>query len=165
MGAAWLSSEVGEFSSPVANGLPLCAHMVAVAARESKLSESLLMGTSPITGAPPSHSPKSNHLPKGFTSKIPPSGDYGSKNLFWGHIALCIAPLKLPDDNSDWEEKPRISDLWDLSGVHDIPTSEASWSCRAALSSQKQPPHLRRAFKRNPASRAELEEAGNALPS
>ena len=39
----------------------------------------------------------------------------------------------MADDNSGWEEKTRNSNLWDLSGVHDIPASDATGAAELPL--------------------------------
>lgn len=59
----------------------------------------------------------------------------------------------MADDNSNWEEKPRINDLWNLSGVHDnllrIQAGAFKYVLQSPLSVRKQP-HFIRAFRRKP---------------
>lgn len=104
-------------------------------------------------------SSKSNHLPKASLPNPLPLRITAPRNPFWGNIALSIAPLKclmitqIGKRNQD-------SDLWDLSGVHDIPASEAS--CRAA-SRRGSSHHISEEPSREILARAGLEGAGNAL--
>lgn len=64
-------------------------------ARESKLSRESSYGHQSHHGGPTlMASSKSNHLPKASLPNTVPLGIMAPRNLFLGHIALCIAPLK-----------------------------------------------------------------------
>lgn len=138
--------------------------MVAGRGRESKLSRESSSGHQSHHGGPTlMASCKSNHLPKASLPNTLPLRITAPRTHFGEHSSVH-STFETSNDNSGWEEKPRISDLWDLSGVHDIPASEASRSCRAA-SRRGSSHHISEEPSREILARAGLEEAGNALRS
>lgn len=77
-----------------------------------------------------------------------------------GDTIQSIESSEIADDNSEWEEKPRISDVWNLSDV--LPASVSLCAAEAPLTRTQQP-HFIRASRRNLPSEQSWKR--QALPS
>ena len=95
-------------------------------------------------------SSKSNHLPKALLPNTLPLGIMAPRNPFWGDIALYIAPLKwlMITQVGKKNQETVTSGISQVCMTFLLQMQPELPSC---LSLPKQPPHLRRAFRRNPA--------------
>lgn len=99
-------------------------------------------------------SSKPTHLPKTSSPNTITLGSRASTYEFGGrdggHSSVHTPP-EMADDKSEVrsEEKSRLSDLWNLSGLHDLYEQTFQYMLWSCLSLTMQPPHFLRAFSRN----------------